>query len=160
MRYDIEIVVSGALVALLGDLMDESIACLPGEAQTAPCLIVGFNDPMSIDDANRITVMVPTAETNVEDASQFLARVEVVAKSQWTKATLKKDYDAHNARVTELRDKLSATDLADRMAAKMPAGSSLEFVSPKRSYSTKVYDNGWIVSEAAFNLNGHFPPDA
>lgn len=156
MRYDIETVLAGAVTALLGSLVPKDIACLPTETKTANCLIVDFTDPMSIDEANRIVALVPSAETGVEIGSEFTARIEVLVKSRWAKPTMAADYSAHNARVKSVRDKLMPVDLATRLDAKMPSGAKLDFASKRRSFSTRVYDNGWITSETAFTVNGHF----
>ena len=155
MRYDVETALSGLLVAYLGDLMDPALACVP-PATTAPCLIVDFTDPMSIDEANRIIVQVPTAKTTARMAGTWSARANVIARSRWTQATLKRDYAAHAERVNELRDKLCPADMVDRMAAYQPPGMTIVSVDPAREYSTRVFTNFWIESEAGFTVGGSF----
>ena len=156
MRYDIETVLAGAVKDLLASLVPKEIACLPTEAKTANCLIVDFTDPMSIDEANRIVAIVPSAETGAEIGCEFTARIEVLVKSRWAKPSMTADYAAHNARVKSVRDKLMTEDLAARLDGQMPTGAKLNFASKRRAFSTRVYDNGWMTSETAFTVNGHF----
>jgi len=126
-------------------LVDYLVAVVAPAIQ-ATCPAVSFFDPMSIDEANRIVVDVPSVETNPASPGNIIVRADCVIKSQWAQPTYAADRAAHFERVNEVRDKLMPSDLRTRLALFAPDGIGIEYVQPRRQFSTTLRE-GWIVSD-------------
>jgi hypothetical protein len=146
MRFDVEIATAELVAAYLKGAVDEEV--LPSDA----CPVVTFFDPMSVDEADRVVVMVPSADTSTESPGNFNANVECGIKTQWKQKTLAADFGKHFARVKEVRDKLFPSDLIDQLIAASPNGLGVDFVQPRRQFITRISE-GWIYSETAFQIN-------
>ncbi|MGN6552528.1 MAG: hypothetical protein ACTHLW_02185 [Verrucomicrobiota bacterium] len=147
MRYDAEIVLSSAVAAYLSSILSKETK------DRWPA--VTFFDPMSVENADRIVVMVPSAMTMAEQPGKFVASVECVIKTEWKQATLAKNFQDHFACINETRDKLCPPDLMDRLNAVIEPGAELDFVQPARKFST-IVRTGWIASETVFEVDGFF----
>jgi hypothetical protein len=154
MRYDLEIPVA----KLFADYLNAQCNISPGGVlDTTLCSIVTFYDPMSIDEADRVIVTVPDAETYPEQGGNFDATVEIYQKTLWTQKTIQAAMTLHFLRVNEVRDKLFAPDIIARMVGIEPAGLVVNFVNPRMRFSTKTIgdDGGWIASETTLAVKGY-----
>lgn len=157
MRYDIESAIAQVFVDYLVVNVDPAIQNGPNPA-AAP--IVGFFDPMSVDDSNRIIVHCEQAQSDVVSIGNFDARVEIDVKSQWTDGPdIKDDFDAHFVRVNEVRDKLWPIQFSSdavafqQLQSFTESGVMIEFVKPRRDLSVKIFKNpGWLLSTTAFQV--------
>lgn len=143
MRYDSE-TASGQMVA-------EYLAAVLDPSTVAASPVVTFYDPMSIDEANRIVVMVPSVDTDPASPGNLSITVEVVVKTQWTEPTVANDRAAHFERVNDVRDKLMAANMPTWLTVYEPAGLGLSYVQPRRRFSTRIME-GWFVSETSIQL--------
>lgn len=159
MRYDVEIAVSDILTAYLKALASTK----PGQIlDPSACPIVTFYDPMSVDDADRVTVMVPNAETDAANPGNFSATVDIGLKTLWTQATLKNSFKRHFARVNDIRDKIMPKDIVERMTPYFVAGAVINYVQPRRDFDTHIAQANvnWIYSGTKFVVNGYFTTEA
>lgn len=132
MRYDAEMTLAQTIADYLNDVVyDPFRAASP---------IVTFFDPMSQDEANRIIVIVPSADTNVEDAATFMCEAEIGNKTILSQPTMQQDFADHYARVNAVRDKFYPTDLVSRLQAKAPDGFKINYVNPARKFVTQIGD--------------------
>lgn len=152
MRYDIESAVAQVFVDYLIGIVDPAIQ--------ASCPIVGFFDPMSVDDSNRIIVHCEQAQSDPTSIGNFDGRVEIDVKSQWTDGPdIKQNFDDHFTRVNEVRDKIWSDKFAhdaatfQQLQSFTESGVMIEFVSPRRDCSVKIFKNpGWLLSTTAFQV--------
>lgn len=151
-RFDVE----WALAPLFAQ---ELINLLPDDAKTVSPVVTYF-DPMSVDEANRIVVEIPTVTLQPESPGNFGGTCKVTAKSQWTQKTVKNDFTSHFSRVSMLRQALLSDELMDDVNALAAAGQigiTLDYIQPKREFETKVAEHGWIYSDMTFRFTGFFP---
>ena len=145
-RYDFEFPVAEVLAQFLDANIDESI--------TENCPVVTFFDPMSIDDANRIIILINDGETMAESPANCEITAEVVVKSQWSQAEMTANFKAHQERVNVVRDRLLAPSLqADMNVALLTHGVYVDFLQPRRNYSSSVYQEGFITSSTRLRIN-------
>lgn len=142
-RNDIEVIVADMVAAYLQ-------ATLAAETQ-ADCPVVSWHDPMSIDDANRVVVMVPQCVSAEENPGNYECTVEVGIKSQWSQPTVAADKESHFARVDAVRDALWTDTLVADLAAQSTV-VGVNFVSPRRNHTTKIVD-GFFYSETALTIH-------
>jgi hypothetical protein len=149
MRWDVEQAAASVIAAYL----QGSVA----PTTSGPSPIVTYFDPMSVDEANRIVIFVPSGETMLECAGDGTLAIEVGIKSRWLQPTVNADFAAHWSRVKDVRDSLFPSDLATRLnnaaAAMNPAmtGFVVNFIKPVRAFHTRVMD-GWLYSETSFQM--------
>jgi hypothetical protein len=148
-RYDIEWALA-PVVALY----------LQGKISAAAQLIspvVTFFDPMAVDEANRFVIEIPSAATMAESPGNFSGTCQCTVKSRWTQKTLAADMAAHFDRSNWMRDALMSIALVNDLntAAGNNAGWRLDYIQPKREFSTVVAE-GWAYSDVKFTFNGHF----
>jgi hypothetical protein len=158
MRYDIENAAADVVVAYLRSVVDAAIQNVDDKDGNPQSIIVTFYDPMSVDEANRIVVRCPDGETMKESMANGGLSVEVGIKSQWKQPTIEADFEAHFARVAEVRDKLFPVDLIERLNAAAAAadppitGIGIDYVAQGRKLYTDVRE-GWLYSETGFQMN-------
>jgi hypothetical protein len=143
MRYDSETAAAQMVADYLLAVLD------PSTVAASP--VVTFYDPMSIDEANRIVVMVPSVDTDPACPGNLSVTLECVVKSQWAQPTISTDRDSHFEKVNDVRDKLMAADMPTRLAAYEPAGLGVSYVQPRRQFSTRIME-GWYVSESGLRI--------
>ena len=146
MRFDPEIALADTLTGYIKSILSGDIF------ETCPA--VTFFDPMSIDDADRIVVQVPSCDTMAESAGNFDLIAEVGIKTQWAQVSVTDDMKKHFDRVSALRDILSASNIKDRLESFQPDGFKVDFVNPSRAGSTKVFE-GWIFTDTKMQIAAH-----
>lgn len=146
MRYDAEM----AVAQMVADYLTANVASFDASV----CPIVTFFDPMSIDEANRVVVMVPSVSTDVAHPGSFVATVEVGIKSRWAQESVATDFENHFGRSNDVRDKLMVASPWTHLTA--PAGIGLHFVQPVRQFSTRITEDHWIYSDVTLTINGWF----
>lgn len=146
-RYDFEIAMSGVVVDYLVDRLDATV--------TDKCPVVSFIDPMSIDEADRIIVLPPSGETIPESTGNFAGQVDVAVKTRWTQPTLADCMARHFNRLRAVRDKLFAPDIIAALDA-LGDGIGIDFVQPRKAFTTKVTTDNWIYSETNLTVNAFF----
>ena len=159
MTYDIEF----ALSCGFADYMQAMCSTQPGQVMdTKVCPIVTFYDPMSVDDANRMTIMVPNAATDVPQPGRFVGSIDMGLKTIWTQPTIKSDFANHRARLKDIRDKLLPADLLTRLAPYLPNGMAIDFVHPQKRFTSHIAEAGanWIYSGTIFEVAGYFTAEA
>lgn len=158
MRYDIEKAASD----MFTDYLKALCSTQAGQVMDPNgCQIVTFYDPMSIDDADRLTVMVPDSETDAPDPGCFSATVDIGLKTLWTQPTVKDDFCKHFARLNDVRDKLilQPADILTRISPYIPPGIELNRIQPRKKFSTHIAESTaakWIYSGTTFIINGYF----
>lgn len=160
MRLDIEV----AAAELFAEFLKKYASTQPGQVTDAlACPVVTFFDPMSVDDADRVVVMCPDAETDAAEPGHFTATVDVGIKTLWKQASIKADFLKHFARVKDVRDKLNAVGIIGLLTPLMPAGMALDFVNPKKRFKTHIAESSaakWIYSGAEFEIAGYFTAES
>ncbi|MEI8289578.1 MAG: hypothetical protein WCH99_08890 [Verrucomicrobiota bacterium] len=156
MRYDIEI----ASAQLFADYLNALCSVADGYVMEAKkCPIVTFFDPMSVDDADRCTVMCPDADIDIADTGRFKATMDIGLKKLWAQPTIKADFDVHFQRVQDVRDKLMPIDIVTRLKPFLPDGMVIDFVQPRRQFKTHIAESTqakWIYSGTMFDIEGYF----
>jgi hypothetical protein len=145
-RYDMEPLVSAALVEYVKETVDPAIL--------KDCPAVTFYDPMSVDDASRIVIQCHEGETLGDLPANFNATVECVVRSQWCQETLPADLQKHWDRVNKVRDTLFYPAMVEGINAKAVA-LAVTWVAPRRGFHTSIME-GWAVSTTTLTLKGHF----
>lgn len=143
MRTDLEIVVADCFANYLKSVVS-------GETQAA-CPVVTWTDPMSIDEADRIIVDVPSCSGSTEIKGNDDCTIHIGVKTQWAQATITEDRDRHFARVGEVRNALSVKSLAEEL---QPFSDvvGINFVQPGWAQSSKVVE-GFFHSETQITVN-------
>lgn len=119
------------------------------------CPVVTFYDPMSIDEANRIVVMIGSAQSRPEQAGAYIVDVEIGVKSRWSQATVKDDFKNHFDRAQAVREALWVKALADNLEQCAPEGLGINFVSPNRMLKHDSYGTnptGWLLTTTTLQL--------
>jgi hypothetical protein len=156
MRYDLEFAASELFSKYLQNLCSTAVGQI---MDSKACPIVTFYDPMSIDDADRLTVMSTSGDTDIYDRGRFTALIDVGLKTLWTQATIQADFKRHRERLNDVRDKLMPLDIITRLQPFLPDGMNVDFVQPKKQYETHVAESTqakWIYSCTKFEVNGFF----
>ncbi len=156
MDFAIEFAVSDLFQAYLQALCSTQAGYV---MDATKCPIVSFYDPMSIDDADRLTVMCPHADTDMVDRGRFAATVEVGLKTLWKQPTIQNDFSVHRQRLNDVRDKLMPLDILDRLTPYLPAGIALDFVQPVKNFDMHIAEStraNWIYSGTKFGVTGFF----
>lgn len=115
------------------------------ETQEA-CPVVEFSDPMSVDAADRIVVMVPSGESDEEWGGNGTFQLDIGIKTQWQQSDIDADFAKHRARIKEVRTILWDSDLQTSLETQSDGQIGVSFVHPKRGFKTQVYD-GWLYTE-------------
>jgi len=156
MRYDVEMASS----QMFADYLNALCSTAAGQIMNKEgCPIVTFYDPMSVDDADRVTVMVPNAFTDSPDPGCFTATISIGLKTLWTQPNIKNDFCKHFARLTDVRDKLMPNDLFNRIQPYIPPGISLNFIERRKQFETHIAESSaatWIYSGTTFSISGYF----
>lgn len=143
-RNDIELVLADTVTAYLQ-------AVLSAETQ-AVCPVVSFHDPMSVDEADRIVVLVPQCVSEDYSLGNFECTMEIAVKTQWTQPNGSTNKATHFSRLDAVADALTTGSLIVDLQA-LSAEVGINHVSNKRARSTKIYDNGFIVSEIGLTVH-------
>lgn len=136
------------LAGVVADYLRENVS---QEIQSA-AMIVDFTDPMSIDDANRIIVQVPSGSSDESHAGNGEFEVEIGIKSQWAQASINEDFAAHKARVREVRSWLWSATLAEDLNTAGGDVIGVDFVQPQRGFKSEVYD-GWLFTDTTLKVH-------
>lgn len=121
----------------------------------AECPPVTFFDPMSLDEAHRCVIQVPSAQSSSEfGAGNFEAEVEIVVKSRWAQPTMTADWEAHNARVKAYRDAM-LSDTITRGQGITGDEIDVYYVGSEVGCNTSVRgarEGGWFVTSTTVRI--------
>lgn len=104
-----------------------------------PAQIVSWFDPMSVDEADRIVVIVPDGQSEDYAVGNAQMTVEVGVKTQWAQSTLTSaDVARHRARVVAVRSLLWVDTLVADLTALAAGAMGFNFIQPQRQFKTEV----------------------
>lgn len=144
MRYDFEIAGAQIVADYLSEVLDASI--------TNICPVVTFFDPMSVQDAHRIVVMVPNGSTDSAQPGSAEMLVEVGVRSRYRQTIIQQDFADHFERLNAVRSALFVENLAAVLDIGSPAGIGICHATNKKDFQTNIYGEGWIYSQTSFRI--------
>ena len=142
-RLDIE--------GLVADTVCDYIKATLSAAIQATCPVVTFHDPMSIDDANRIIVMVPSGITPDYAPGNFSVSLEVGTKTQWSQMSMQTDWTNHMAAVSAVRNILWDDGLEAALDTQAADAIGFNRAMPDRRIATEVREQ-WYYTPTVVNL--------
>lgn len=142
-QYNIEQLTAAVFAGYINAQMDPTLL---GDN----CRCVTFYDLMSIDQANRIVVMVSAVQMDADMPGNGTAQIEIGIKSQWTQADLEADQAAHWVRVDAVENIFADAGIVAALQAQADTTLGINFIQPQRTRSTQLMD-GWIFTEIKLN---------